>query len=116
MPSRSLNAEGYFLTTEAMRWYLEKYMDEASHAHPYFAVADAPLAGLPPAAIFTAEFDPLRDEGAVYAERLRAAGVAARYHCLPGTIHGFLSFYAMQPSARAALDQGARAVRAALAG
>ncbi len=115
VPSRASNAEGYFLTTEAMHWYLRQYMDDTSHAHPYFAVADAELAGLPPAAIFTAEFDPLRDEGAVYAERLRAAGIAVSYRCLPGTIHGFLSFYAMQPSARVALDQGAAAVRAALA-
>ena len=114
VPSRTSNAEGYFLTTEAMHWYLNKYMDATSHAHPYFAVADAKLSGMPPAAIFTAEFDPLRDEGAIYADRLRAAGVAASYRCLPGTIHGFLSFYAMQPSARAALDAGAAAVRVAL--
>ncbi len=112
--SRQSNAEGYFLTTEAMHWYLAKYMDPVCHDHPYFAVASADLAGLPPAAIFTAEFDPLRDEGAIYADRLRAAGVAASYRCLPGTIHGFLSFYAMQPRARAALDAGAAAIRAAL--
>jgi len=114
VPSRQSNAEGYFLTTEAMHWYLQKYMDASSHAHPYFAVASADLSGLPPAAIFTAEYDPLRDEGEVYAERLRAAGVTVQYRCLPGTIHGFLSFYAMQPRARAALDAGAAAVRAAV--
>lgn len=114
VPSRTSNAEGYFLTTEAMLWYLSKYMDASGHDHPYFAVAGADLSGLPPAAIFTAEYDPLRDEGEVYADRLRAAGVTVQYRCLPGTIHGFLSFYAMQPRARAALDAGAAAVRAAL--
>jgi len=49
------------------------------------------LHGQPPALIITAGFDPLRDEGYTYAERLRAAGIAVVYHEYPGQIHAFLS-------------------------
>lgn len=46
------------------------------------------LAGLPPAYISTMEFDPLRDEGVLYALKLMRAGVATELHCFPGTFHG----------------------------
>lgn len=46
------------------------------------------LAGLPPACITAMEFDPLRDEALIYAQRLLAAGVSAEIHCYPGTFHG----------------------------
>jgi len=47
--------------------------------------------GLPPALIVTAGHDPLRDEGAEYAETLAAAGVTVEYECCEGTIHGFMN-------------------------
>ena len=47
--------------------------------------------GLPPTLIVTAGSDPLRDEGAEYAERLRASGVPVDYECCEGTIHGFMN-------------------------
>jgi acetyl esterase len=53
-------------------------------------VLAADLGGLPPALIVTAEFDPLVDEAAHYAGRLREAGVAVSYRCFPGTIHAFM--------------------------
>ena len=71
------------------------------------------LAGLPPALIHTAEFDPLRDEGAAYADRLRRAGVSAEDHCHAGMIHHFYGLTGFIPRARSivagiAADLGAR--------
>ena len=105
VPSRHENGQGYFLTTDLMRWYLDQYIDAGHHyTSPYFAPCLAgDLSGLPPATIITAEFDPLRDKGARYAEKLRAAGVPVDYRCYPGTIHAFLSFYPVQAKARDAL-------------
>ncbi len=74
--------------------------------------ADIPE-GFPPAVIHTAEFDPLRDEGAAYAEKLRRAGVSAEDHCHLGMIHHFYGLTGFIPRARSILtgiaaDLGAR--------
>ncbi len=71
------NAEGYGLTRETMKWFWDHYLSDPSEgAHPHAAPLRAPLvSGLPPALVITAQYDPLRDEGEIYAERLRAAGV-----------------------------------------
>lgn len=58
-----------------------------------------------PALVVTAEYDPLRDEGAAYAGRLREAGVAVREIAVPATVHGFLEFVEVIPDARAARDE-----------
>ena len=116
VPSRHENGRGFFLTTDLMRWYLDQYIDAGHHYNsPYFAPCLASdLSGLPPATIITAEFDPLRDEGLRYAEKLSAAGVPVDYRCYPGTIHAFLSFYPFQAKARDALSVAGRAIRSAL--
>lgn len=85
------NATGYHLTADNMRWFWEQYLaSDAEGPHPWASPLRADgHAGLPPALIVTAEFDPLRDEGRAYAERLIAAGVPVeQIHC-PGMIHGF---------------------------
>ncbi|MBE7210418.1 MAG: alpha/beta hydrolase [Gluconacetobacter diazotrophicus] len=118
VPSRTLFADGYWLSTAMMEWFERLYLggrvDEAS---PYYMPARAAdLSRLPPALIVGAAFDPLRDEGRVYAARLRAAGVAVRHREFPGTIHGFLNFHPFMPKAWLALREAGTAMRAALDG
>ncbi|GAA5113869.1 alpha/beta hydrolase [Pseudonocardia adelaidensis] len=94
MPSMRENGEGYFLTRADMAWFYDQYLPtRAQRAAPLIDLLRAPdLAGLPPAVVATAEFDPLRDEGDAYAERLRAAGVEVRHVPGPGLIHGYFAF------------------------
>jgi acetyl esterase len=95
-PSYGENAEGYFLTADAMGGFWKHYInDDPDRVHPYAApINAADLGGLPPALVITAEHDPLRDEGEAYAARLRAAGVPVTCTRYDGTIHSFVSFAA----------------------
>ena len=68
------------------------------------------LSGLPPALIIAAEYDTLRDEAEAYARRLKAAGVATRYICADGMVHGFLQMRGLVPDAQAATEEIARAL------
>src|SRR5207237_3290729 len=86
------NADGYMLTLRDMRWFWSNYLQNAEDGLNPLASplrADS-LAGLPPALIVTAEYDPLRDEGEAYGERLMAAGVPVTISRYDGMIHGFL--------------------------
>ena len=82
-------ADGYVLTRRAMEWFWSLYLaSQAEGALPEVSPLRAPcLRGLPPAFIATSEFDPLRDEGAAYADRLQNAGVCTQYRCYAGMIH-----------------------------
>ncbi|MEM1230647.1 MAG: alpha/beta hydrolase [Pseudomonadota bacterium] len=110
------NGEGYLLDTETMRWFWEHYCpDPAQRLEPTASpLRAAELGGLPPALILTAQFDPLRDEGAAYAEALAAAGTAAEYQCMDGLIHDFLAVAAVFESARPGLTRAAEGLRAHL--
>jgi len=112
-PSYRENAEGKLLTREQMVWFWNHYLAEASQAaHPYVSPIRAEsLAGLPPALVITAEFDPLRDEGEAYAERLREAGVPTRQSRYDGMIHGFFSMGGAVGRSRVAVDEAAGALR-----
>jgi acetyl esterase len=108
------NAEGYFLTAADMRWFYGHYAGPGDD--PRVSPLLAPdLAGLPPAMVITAEFDPLRDEGDAYAERLAAAGVPVEHVRCPGMIHGFFGMAAAVDAARGVVDRAGGALRAALA-
>ncbi|HEY0182261.1 MAG TPA: alpha/beta hydrolase [Rhodopila sp.] len=84
------NAEGYLLTRASMEWFWDHYLaSPADGSNPYASpLLAADLSGLPPAMVVTCEFDPLRDEGLAYAERLRQAGVSVRSSHYEGMIHG----------------------------
>ena len=111
------NAEGYLLTTGMMRWFWEKYLADPKHGAEGYAspVRAANLANLPPGLCITAGYDPLRDEGEVYAARLREAGVDVRTSRYPGMFHGFLGMTAELDKAREAMAEASAALRLALA-
>jgi acetyl esterase len=73
------------------------------------------LAGLPPASIITAEFDPLRDEGEAYGEMLRAAGVAVDIRRAGGLIHGFMRAAPFSAAVRGEIERMSSQLREALA-
>jgi acetyl esterase len=89
--SRRALAQGYLLDRATLEHDLEHYLPAGvDRSDPRISpLRAADVSGLAPAVIHTAEFDPLRDEGAAYAERLERAGVKTIYRCHPGMIHLF---------------------------
>lgn len=88
------NGDSGFLTRERMVWFWEQYLPDALHGrNPYASPLRArSLADLPPALVLTCGFDPLRDEGRAYAERLDAAGVPTTLIDYERMTHAFLNF------------------------
>jgi acetyl esterase len=111
------NAEGYLLTRHSMQWFWNHYLtSEADGGNPHASPIRAKdLSGLPPALVITAEFDPLRDEGEAYTNRLREAGVPAAYTCYEGMIHGFFGMSAVVDKAKQAVGEAAGALQVAFA-
>jgi acetyl esterase len=116
-PSRQAFAQGYFLDKTTIDWMIRHYCAPGTDlADPRLSPLRAKdFSGLPPTHIHTAEFDPLRDEGEAYADRLRRASVATRYTCHAGMIHHFYGMAGAIPAARSALNDAAAAMRDALA-
>lgn len=85
--------EGYLLTKEAQAWYHEHYLSNDAERDDWRAspILIEDLSGLPPAYILTCGYDPLRDEGKAYADRLVEAGVPVIYKCHEGMIHAFFT-------------------------
>ena len=107
------NADGYQLSRDGMIWYWDHYISTESDAdNPYAAPMKASdLSGLPPALVITAEYDPLRDEGEAYANRLREYGVKTEYTLYNGMIHGFFGMAAVVDKGKQAIDQSCRMLR-----
>lgn len=106
-PSVQENRSGYYLTADDMRCFVDAYLPgPTTRTSPYAAPLHAPsLTGLPPTVLVTAGFDPLRDEGMAYAERLRASDVPTVHLHFPELIHGFFGFVRQSKAAARARDE-----------
>jgi acetyl esterase len=109
------NGDGYLLTKDMMVWFWDHYLDSPKDGDNPLAcpLRARDLSGLPPARVFTAEFDPLRDEGEAFAARLAAAGVPVTHTRYDGQIHAFWTMLAVMPAAWKAADEAAQALREA---
>ncbi len=116
-PSYHANGEGYGLTAAAMHWFMDHYLPTREHANDWRA---SPLkapshAGLAPALVLTAGYDPLKDEGYLYADALSAAGGVAEYVCFERQIHGFITMGRIMREALSGVEVCAQALRRYLA-
>jgi len=103
--SHQTHGEGYRLTRSMMIWSVVNYLRDGSDVFDFRA---SPLlasdhANLPPAMVLTAGFDPLRDEGEAYANKLRDSGVPVEYVCYADMIHGFIGMTDVVDTATEAL-------------
>jgi len=116
-PSHRAFATGHLLTLDSLRWHRALYLpDDAAGADPRVApLCASDLRGLPPALVITAEYDPLRDEGEAYAQRLREAGVPTELVRYDGMVHAFFSLGHLMDDGRAAIQRAGAALRATLA-
>ena len=116
-PSRTENGVGYLLTDRAMSWFYSHYLPSPGQAaQPFVSPIRGDLAGLPPATVITAGFDPLRDEGAAYVRALTDAGVAVEHLHQPSMIHGFFWMMGVLDHTRDVYTEAGSKLRLALAG
>jgi acetyl esterase len=116
-PSRAENAEGYFLSRAVMEWFCGHYLADKAHGTDWRVspLRAKNLAGVAPAVVTTAYYDPLRDEGRAYADALAKAGVAVKYHPGEGLIHGYFGLVDASDTARAEAQRARADFRAMLA-
>lgn len=107
----------YFLEMDSVEWYIDQYLDSPADAGNVYAVPlrARSLAGVPPATVVTAGFDPLADEGRAYVDRLEEAGVEVEVLHYEAQIHGFLSLYMFIDEGGTAVDDVAQRLDDALA-
>lgn len=115
-PSLVENAEGYFLDTATMVWFLEQYAASADASDPRLSPLRGDVAGVAPAVVVVAQFDPLRDSGTAYARKLEAAGVPVELRTFAGLIHGFVDMGRHSRGAQAAVEETFALFRSVLHG
>ncbi|CCH27594.1 alpha/beta hydrolase [Actinosynnema sp. NPDC047251] len=115
--SREIFGEGFFLTDRKMDWFLDHYAPSRSaHADPRLSVLLADdLSGLPPTYLATAGFDPLRDEGEAFAEKLADQGVPVVLRRYEGLFHGYANILGVGGVFREAVAEAVGALRTGLA-
>ncbi|MDA3921627.1 MAG: alpha/beta hydrolase [Salinisphaera sp.] len=113
-PSKDIFARGFLLEKASMDWFQAHYLaDGFDDRDPRVSPLYGDVADVAPALIITAGFDPLRDEGEAYAQKLEAAGVAVIHRRESGLIHGFLNFSGGVERGDQALDEAASDLRKA---
>lgn len=113
--SRKTFGEGYLLEKAHMAWFRNAYIHNVADDDPRLSPLHyADFAGQPPAAVHTAGFDPLQDEGIAYADKLEAAGVPVVKRHYAGLVHGYFNMGGIVDAARAAFDDAAADLRAGL--
>jgi acetyl esterase len=115
-PSHVSNGQGYVLTSDTIGYFHDHYITDAAQDLDWRAspLLREDLAGLPPALVLTAGYDPLRDEGLDYARALTAAGNRASYVCFERQIHGFITMGRLLDEANTAVALCAAELRRAL--
>ena len=104
-PSIEENGEGKLLTRDDMEWFHGHYVQEDQMSDPRASPALGDLEGLPPTLIYTAQYDPLRDDGDAYAEALSAAGVEVVHRRFEGLVHGFFALGPLSQAAAGAVER-----------
>ena len=105
-PSHRTFGARYLLTASMIDWYLGHYTDPSHHRDPDVSPLLAEeVGGVGPTLVYTAHFDPLRDEAEAYARRLSDAGVEAKVRRFPNLVHGFVVLGGASRAADAATDE-----------
>ena len=116
-PSRRAFSHGFLLTEELIAWFARHYLGDTVDIEDtrQACLRWSDVSGLPPTLVQTAGFDPLRDEGKAFADRLRKAGVCTTYTCYGDMFHGFINMTKAFPQARVLLAETAAFLRQNLA-
>ncbi len=104
-PSHARNGQGYLLTSDSIAYFHDHYIDDRAHDTDWRAspLLCEKLDGLPEALVLTAGYDPLRDEGLMYSQRLSEAGNRVCHICFERQIHGFITMGRVIDEANAAV-------------
>ncbi|MGH7434736.1 MAG: alpha/beta hydrolase fold domain-containing protein, partial [Polyangiaceae bacterium] len=117
MPSHAYFGEGLVLTKGSIDWFMDNYLPgpEAIQDPRASCLFARDVSGLPPAFVVTAGFDPLRDEGRAYAEKMQAAGVTVEHVCAESMVHGFFNMAGSLREPTRVLSLAAERMKKALA-
>jgi acetyl esterase len=117
-PSHQLSEAGLPVLGSTMIWFRDHYLQSIDQAKDWRAspLSATSFSGLAPAYILTAGYDPLRDEGRAYGQRLAQARIPVKCRHYPGQIHGFLSTGAGFPTTEMAIGEIGRELAAAFSG